>query len=178
MDKKILSVLFILGVATFLVFVQFSPNSTTDDSKILSGDEKEAETVSSGEEIDPEIGNLIEAKADLIKVEDPALGAQVNSPLSIVGQARGYWFFEASFPVVLTDWDGRIIAEGYASADGEWMTEDFVPFTAELMFESPYQAGDPDFMKRGALILKKDNPSGLPEHDDAIEIPIYFKAEQ
>ena len=31
------------------------------------------------------------------------------------------------------------------------------------------------FSRRGFLMLKKDNPSGLPEHDDALEIPIYFK---
>ena len=32
-------------------------------------------------------------------------------------------------------------------------------------------------MKRGSLILKKDNPSGMPEHDDALEIPIFFASE-
>lgn len=113
-------------------------------------------------------------KTDLISVSAPQEGASVASPLTITGEARGYWFFEASFPVVLVDWDGRIIAEHYATAEGDWMTENFVPFTATLEFESPYHTGDPEFMSRGALILKKDNPSGLPEHDDALEIPIRF----
>ncbi len=90
------------------------------------------------------------------------------------GKARGYWFFEGSFPVVLTNWDGLIIAEGFATAEGEWMTEDFVPFKGELTYTSPYKAGDPDFMKRGSLILKKDNPSGLPENDDAFELTVFF----
>jgi hypothetical protein len=54
------------------------------------------------------------------------------------------------------------------------MTEEFAPFTASLEFTNPYPAGDPDFMKRGFLILHKDNPSGLPENDNALEIPIYF----
>lgn len=116
----------------------------------------------------------IEAKRDLIVLENPAPLAVVESPLSISGTARGTWFFEASFPIVLVDWDGRIIAQHYATAEGEWMTEDFVPFTAELTFESPYNEGDPEFMRRGALILQKDNPSGLPEHDDALEIPVRF----
>ena len=92
----------------------------------------------------------------------------------LTGQARGYWYFEASFPIVLTNWDGLIIAEGYATADGDWMTEEFVPFTASLEFTNPYEEGQPDFMKRGSLILQKDNPSGLPENDNALEIPIYF----
>ncbi len=101
-------------------------------------------------------------------------GDVVGSPLKLEGEARGYWFFEGSFPVVLTNWDGLIIAEGFATAEGEWMTEEFVPFKGELTYTSPYKAGDPDFMKRGSLILKKDNPSGLPENDDAFELTVYF----
>lgn len=46
------------------------------------------------------------------------------------------------------------------------MTEEFVPFTATLRFTSP--GG------HGTLILRKDNPSGLPEHDDALVIPVRF----
>lgn len=112
-------------------------------------------------------------KEDLIRVFAPMANEEISSPLIIKGDARGYWFFEASFPVVLVDWDGRIIAQTIATAQNNWMTEDFVPFTAELSFEKPEFIGD--FSKRGALILQKDNPSGLPEHDDALEIPIIFK---
>ena len=70
---------------------------------------------------------------------------------------------------MLTNWDGLIIAEGIAQAKREWMTEDFVPFEVTLDFIKP------DYGKRGTLILKKDNPSGLPEHDNALEIPINFE---
>ncbi|MBP9836829.1 MAG: hypothetical protein KBC78_03265 [Candidatus Pacebacteria bacterium] len=115
-----------------------------------------------------------EDKSDLIRVSSPAPLSVINSPLTITGEARGNWFFEASFPITLVNWDGLIIAEGIATAEGEWTTEDFVPFSAELEFVSPYAEGNPDFMKRGALILKKDNPSGLPEHDDVLEITISF----
>ncbi len=101
-------------------------------------------------------------------------GDVIGSPLKLEGQARGYWFFEGSFPVVLTNWDGLIIAEGFATAEGDWMTEEFVPFKGELTYTSPYKAGDPDFIKRGSLILKKDNPSGLPENDDAFELTVRF----
>ncbi|MEZ4194791.1 MAG: Gmad2 immunoglobulin-like domain-containing protein [Candidatus Paceibacterota bacterium] len=116
----------------------------------------------------------IDSKADLISLTTPVPNGIIESPLTLSGVARGYWFFEASFPIMLTNWDGLIIAEGFATAEGDWMTEEFVPFTAELAFTNPYNAGDPDFMKNGTLILKKDNPSGLPEHDDALEIPIRF----
>ena len=85
------------------------------------------------------------------------------------GEARGTWNFEASFPVVLTNWDGLIIAEGIAQAQSDWMTEDFVPFIATLNFEKP------SYGKNGFLILKKDNPSGLSQNDESLEIPVNFK---
>jgi len=116
-------------------------------------------------------------KDDLIVLYSPEENETVSSPLEIEGDARGTWYFEASFPIVLTDWDGKIIAQGIAQAQDEWMTEDFVPFEAELEFESPYNEGDPEFMRRGSLILQKDNPSGLPENDDALEITVFFSGE-
>jgi hypothetical protein len=120
------------------------------------------------------IGNEIE-KVDLIRLHTPRPNTIITSPLQITGEARGVWFFEASFPIALTDWDGRIISQHYIMTADEWMTENFVSFRGFLEFESPYNFGDPEFMKRGTLILQKDNPSGLPEHDDALEIPILFR---
>jgi len=111
--------------------------------------------------------------ADTIVVNTPTIDATISSPLTITGQARGPWYFEASFPIVLTDWDGKIIAEGHAEAQSDWMTTEFVPFKATLTFATP-AAGDPA-KNRGTLILKKDNPSGLPENDKALEIPVEFK---
>jgi hypothetical protein len=94
---------------------------------------------------------------------------EITSPLTVTGEAKGTWFFEASFPVILTDWDGKIIAQGIAKAKGDWMTENFVPFEANLQFVKP------GYKNTGSLILKKDNPSGLPQNDAAVEIPVLFK---
>lgn len=116
------------------------------------------------------IGNEIE-KLDSIRLSTPRPNEVISSPLHISGEARGTWFFEASFPIILTDWDGVIIAEWYAQAGEDWMTEDFVPFTSTLEFTVPEDTP----YKRGTLILRKDNPSGLPEHDDALEIPVRFE---
>ena len=106
----------------------------------------------------------------LLVLEYPQEEQTISSPLSIVGQARGNWFFEATFPVVLTNWNGLIIAEGYATAQEDWMTEEFVPFTAQLTFTA-----DTTVSNRGSLILQKANASGLPEHDDAYEITVFFE---
>lgn len=104
----------------------------------------------------------------LITLDSPTEGQTISSPLTITGNARGPWYFEATFPVILTNWDGLIIAEGYATALDDWMTEEFVPFEATLTFEVP------DYGDTGALILRKANASGLPENDDALEIGVMF----
>ncbi|MEK7613983.1 MAG: Gmad2 immunoglobulin-like domain-containing protein [Patescibacteria group bacterium] len=109
------------------------------------------------------------ASADLIVVDELVPGQYISSPLTVHGMARGFWFFEASFPVIVVDWDGLIIAEGIAQAQDEWMTEEFVPFSVTLTFTKPI------YNERGALIFKRDNPSGLPENDAALEIPIRFE---
>jgi hypothetical protein len=104
-----------------------------------------------------------------VRISSPNIEKPISSPVEIKGEARGYWFFEGSFPVYLVNWDGLIISEGIAKAEGEWMTEDYVPFKVTLEFETP-SYGD-----NGTLIFKKDNPSGLPEHDGAVEIPVKFR---
>lgn len=115
------------------------------------------------------ISYFIKRGDTFIIVASPNENEKISSPLVVSGKARGNWFFEANLPLILTDWDGKIIAEGYATAQGEWMTEDFVPFEGTIEFAKP------EYGERGFLIVKKDNPSGLPEYDDAIEIPILFK---
>ena len=112
------------------------------------------------------IGNELE-KIDLIRVTKPRPNELIKSPLKIEGEARGYWFFEADFPVKLLDENGNELGIGIAKALSEWMTEDFVAFELVLEFESPTT-------DRGMLILEKDNPSGLPENADELRIPVRF----
>lgn len=91
----------------------------------------------------------------------------IASPLLIKGEARGNWYFEASFPVYLFDGNGTELAVAPAQAQGDWMTTNFVPFEVTLNFITPATP-------TGTLVLKKDNPSGLPEHDASISIPVKF----
>jgi hypothetical protein len=111
------------------------------------------------------------SKDDLIVLDTPLPKATIASPLMISGKARGNWFFEASFPISLVNWDGLIIAEGYATAQGDWMTTEYVPFTATLTFTTPTNTPS----KRGWLILQKDNPSGEPKFDNALEVEIQYQ---
>lgn len=108
---------------------------------------------------------------DLIVIDSPKRNQEVSSPITVSGKARGSWYFEATFPIVVVDWDGLIIGEGYATAQSDWMTTEFVPFTASITYTLPSSTP----YKRGSLIIQKSNASGLPEHDDAREIPILFE---
>jgi len=104
---------------------------------------------------------------DIIKVFSPTSGALITSPMSVTGEARGNWYFEASFPVRLYDANGKELAVIPAQAEGEWMTTNYVPFSVTLNFETPTTP-------TGTLVLEKDNPSGLPEFDDKVSIPVRF----
>lgn len=109
---------------------------------------------------------LTSEKGIIIYVTTPDANVAAGSPLQISGRAPGNWFFEASAPVTLTNWDGLIIGEKYIEAQGEWMTTDYVPFKGEIIFP------EGNLYNRGFLIFKKDNPSGLPENDDSAEMMI------
>lgn len=106
--------------------------------------------------------------ADVLTIETPLANSTVTSPLTVQGSARGMFYFEASFPVELQDANHNEIVVAPAQAQEEWMTENFVPFLGTLTFEKPTT-------KSGFLVFKKDNPSGLPEHDQKFELPIRFE---
>jgi len=142
----------------------FTVSYNTDTDQIIADFEEGLSAIRFAE---PEIPASL-AHGNII-VDTPQAGASIESPLTVSGRARGTWFFEASFPVVLTDWDGGIIATGIAQAQKDWMTENFVPFAAT--FDFPDQRP----MSRGSLILEKDNPSGMSEFDDAVEMTVFFK---
>lgn len=107
------------------------------------------------------------ATTDLIQVELPFPGAVVGKDFSVIGKARGNWFFEASFPIEVLDKNGKRLAIGIAQPmNGDtWMTTEFVNFKADIQIPQTY-------IGPATLILRKDNPSGLVEHDASIAFPI------
>ncbi len=105
---------------------------------------------------------------DMLVVESLKNGATISSPLTITGKARGGWYFEASFPVEIKNASGTKIAEGPAQAQGEWMTQEYVPFSITLSFPAQQKGSV------GTVILHNDNPSGLPENDRQLVVPIVF----
>ncbi len=105
------------------------------------------------------------ATADMIQVDLPFPGAVTGKEFTVTGKARGTWFFEASFPVKVLDKNGKVLAQAPAEAEGEWMTQNFVPFKATLKVPDSY-------IGPATLVLEKDNPSGDSIRDASISFPI------
>ena len=156
----VLTIIFLFALNSCTISIPTVTASTETSAK---------ETIPKETEATASETNTKDNTSDQIKVTNPIPNQVVESPLTVEGEATGTWFFEATFPVNLLDANGDVIASNPAKAQGEWMTQDFVPFIAQLIFEKP--ATD-----TGVLVLKKDNPSGLPENDASIEIPILFES--
>jgi hypothetical protein len=152
--KVIISTIIVLNI----IFLFALNSCAISISSVTTPAETSAkETISKETEATASETNTKDNTSDQIKVINPMPNQVVESPLTVEGEARGTWFFEATFPVNLLDANGDIIAAHFAQAQGEWMTQDFVSFKAQLIFEKPAT-------NTGVLVLKKDNPSGLPEN--------------
>ncbi len=116
----------------------------------------------------PDTGNGVSTPLgnDEIKIYGLTSGQVIQSPIIIQGEAKG-WYFEASFPVQLVDANGKILFQGPATAQSDWMTSAFVPFKITVTFANPSTA-------TGTLIFKNDNPSGLPENERSFKVPVRF----
>lgn len=109
----------------------------------------------------------VTATPDIIIIA-PTNNSAVISPLTIEGMAKGPWYFEAVFPVEITDAQHRSLGKKFVTATKDWMSESLVPFTGELEFQKPTT-------KTGYLIFKNDNPSGDKKNEKTFEMPIDFE---
>lgn len=103
--------------------------------------------------------------SDRVQLAHPLPGASVVPPVVVAGEAPGGWYFEATFSLRLLGPDGRALADSFATAEGEWMTERQVPFTGVLL------PGD-TAGSAATLVLGRANASGLPEHDAEVRVPL------
>lgn len=106
------------------------------------------------------------ADSDMIRVENPHPGGVVGKEFRVTGEARGNWFFEATFSIDVVSPSGSIIAGSFATAEGDWMTTEFVSFQSEIIDLPSAYVGP------ATLILRKANASGLPENKASVSIPI------
>jgi hypothetical protein len=109
----------------------------------------------------PKPGTPLSARVTIVS---PKEGATVGKTFTITGKAPGNWYFEASFPIIVSDKDGSKIATSHGQAQSDWMTTDLVPFTAKIDVGS--------YSGPVTVNLLRDNPSGLPENDDSTSFDV------
>ncbi len=127
------------------------------------------EEVPTTSDIQPKLSpEIAETPTDMIEVTSPLPQGTLTSPVIITGKARGPWYFEASFPIELRDANNVLIAKGVAQAQGDWMTENFVPFTATLTFPTQPVGS------QGMLTFKNDNPSWEPQNSMMFDVAVTF----
>lgn len=177
MRKAGVLVVLLLGIIGIFVFYQYNRNHESLGAIKSFKDCSEAGfpvmesypprcTIPDGRSFTQDIGNELEY-SDEILVDAPRPNQKFASGSSVKGKARGIWFFEGSFSGELFDAKRNSLGTVILQAKGDWMTSDFVPFAGNLTFSTPGTA-------TGTLVLKKDNPSGLPENDKKLSIPVTF----
>lgn len=108
---------------------------------------------------------------EMIQVSFPAPKEKIGGDIFVTGIAKGGWYFEGEFPVTLTDETGKELASVAAMAKGEWMKDEWVPFSAHLK----YRVSD---AKPAKLVLAKNNPSDIDEQNAQIEIPVVIEPDR
>ena len=112
----------------------------------------------------PEVTGL---KDDLVSFSI-APGAKVKGVMDATGVLKNAYFFEANIRVDILDTNKQTLREGFGTATTEWMTTGPVSFKTKLDFSG--LATGPGF-----IAIRNDNPSGLPENDKEIFIPIVIE---
>lgn len=163
----ILSLLAILILAGGLWAAFRTPKSPTIPYVIPENNIDEDSTSSTPNEEGSGDSEEVNGITNLIEIDAPQANAQISSPVTVSGKARGPWYFEASFPVQILDANGKQLGQAPVQAKGEWMTEEFVPFEGKVTFSKPTT-------QTGFVVFHKDNPSGLPESEQEIRVPVRF----
>jgi hypothetical protein len=162
--------LILVLILVFLAFVFFGNHNVKPETVSGTTPEQSAPNEVKPEEVEQSpVKSAFDNRTidDLIQITSPVSGQSITSPLVIEGKARGFWYFEAVFPVMLADSRNNIIARGLATAKSDWMTEDFVPFSTKLEFT-------PDYGNSGTLIVHNNNPSNNTENNREKRIPVFF----
>lgn len=116
-------------------------------------------------------GACAQTPEEMVKIISPLADQKISSPVMVKGMAFGGWFFEGSFPIQITDAAGTVLGEAPAVTTEDWakaaLAGEKIGFTAKITFKKTTA-------KQGYIVLKQDNPSGLPENDHEVKIPVNF----
>lgn len=103
-----------------------------------------------------------------VSLSSPESMQVVSSPIQVTGQAPGTWFFEGQIQAVLVDQNDNELGSISIQTKENWMTESAVNFSGQLPFTPPSTGSS------GELIIRKENPSGLPENEREVRMTVRF----
>lgn len=146
-----------LAVGTYLWSSQDKATNSNDDVNNSS------QSVQAGDDSQLKTRQYKSDKGVTIEIDNWADNRSISTPLTITGRVPGNWSSEGRFPVAAV-YQGDIGMPGaVAHIQGDWMTEDMVPFEVELRFNEI-----DDMSGEVTIALRKANPSGLAENDDSL----------
>lgn len=122
---------------------------------------------SSVQELPTSASSSSSSLSEVVQLESPTSDSLVTSPLTVKGKAINTWFFEASIPVGLLDDQGNEIVMQGVMTNEDWMSDGMHAFETQLSFVTS--------AKTGFVVIRKDNPSGDPERDAEVRIPVRFQ---
>lgn len=150
---------FSIIVLVFFMCISFSQSTTDSNSN--------TKKKNSGDTMNFQLTQKTGYVGDsLIHVYNLKPNETIQCGVKIKREVNGMWYFEGNFPNELVDGDSVTIAEGVVSADGRWMTEKFVPYSANIEFSTG--------KKSGYIVFRRNNASGLPRHDRMFYLPVNF----
>lgn len=94
----------------------------------------------------------------------------IASGFTVQGKVKGNWFFEGSFPVEILNANRQKLSTVLAQTKEDWMTSEMIGFFAKLDFPKP-------LTDHGYVVFRRDNPSGLPEHDREFTVQVRFSGQ-
>ena len=92
-------------------------------------------------------------------------GQKVSGVVKITGSIKNNYFFEGNILVNILASDKKLLKAGHGTATTPWMTSGPVSFETSLDFSSLPQG-------IAYIEIHNDNPSGLPQNDKSILVPV------
>lgn len=124
------------------------------------------DTVSGGDQNVP-ITPVISGDTENLVSFSIAPNATVANGQVVTGSLQGGYFFEANAIGMFLSADKTILKQFPITATGQWMTTDPVSFSVTL--DTSGIASGPGYIR-----IHNDNPSGAPENDKYIDVPVLF----
>ncbi len=97
-----------------------------------------------------------------------APGSIITDVVTITGEIKGVYFFEGKAQGLLLDENKKVLDTFSLDATSNWLTADAVSFKTTVDTTSALPGP-------GYLRFKNDNPSGDPEKDKYIDVPIVIQ---